>query len=129
MWGMAARVMQEEGGVRALYRGVVPTAVGVAPYVVRVIIPYVTCFFESPSSSSLHRASISLLMSGFVGFLHHLVETILHGGNWLVGRLLVRATHGAQSSIPKNLVFQVRYPKPSPSPLTLFDVRHPFSFS
>ncbi|KAF9517376.1 hypothetical protein BS47DRAFT_1375690 [Hydnum rufescens UP504] len=33
MWGMAVKVMREEGGVRALYRGVVPTAVGVAPYV------------------------------------------------------------------------------------------------
>lgn len=33
MWGMTLRVMREEGGVRALYRGLVPTAFGVAPYV------------------------------------------------------------------------------------------------
>lgn len=33
MWGMARRVVREEGGVRALYRGIVATAVGVAPYV------------------------------------------------------------------------------------------------
>jgi len=33
MWGMTLKVMHEEGGVRALYRGLVPTAVGVAPYV------------------------------------------------------------------------------------------------
>jgi len=33
MWGMALKVMREEGGVRALYRGLVATAMGVAPYV------------------------------------------------------------------------------------------------
>ena len=33
MWGMTLKVMREEGGVRALYRGMIPTAVGVAPYV------------------------------------------------------------------------------------------------
>jgi solute carrier family 25 phosphate transporter 23/24/25/41 len=33
MWGMALKVMREEGGVRALYKGLITTAVGVAPYV------------------------------------------------------------------------------------------------
>lgn len=33
MWGMTLKVMREEGGFLALYRGMVPTAVGVAPYV------------------------------------------------------------------------------------------------
>ena len=33
MWGMTLKVMREEGGIRALYRGLVTTAVGVAPYV------------------------------------------------------------------------------------------------
>jgi len=33
MWGMTLKVMREEGGVRGLYRGLVTTAVGVAPYV------------------------------------------------------------------------------------------------
>lgn len=33
IWGMTLKVMRDEGGVRALYRGLVPTAVGVAPYV------------------------------------------------------------------------------------------------
>lgn len=33
VWGMTLKVMREEGGFRALYRGMVPTAVGVAPYV------------------------------------------------------------------------------------------------
>lgn len=30
---MTVKVYREEGGIRALYRGIVPTAVGVAPYV------------------------------------------------------------------------------------------------
>ncbi|TFY50198.1 hypothetical protein EVJ58_g11146, partial [Rhodofomes roseus] len=33
VWSMTLRVVREEGGVRALYRGIVATAVGVAPYV------------------------------------------------------------------------------------------------
>ena len=33
MWGMTLRVIRKEGGVRALYRGLIPTAMGVAPYV------------------------------------------------------------------------------------------------
>lgn len=33
MWGMTLKVVREEGGVRALYRGMVATATGVAPYV------------------------------------------------------------------------------------------------
>lgn len=33
IWGMTLKIVREEGGVRALYRGLVTTAVGVAPYV------------------------------------------------------------------------------------------------
>ncbi|OSX66216.1 hypothetical protein POSPLADRAFT_1177643 [Postia placenta MAD-698-R-SB12] len=33
MWGMTLRVVRKEGGVRALYRGIMATATGVAPYV------------------------------------------------------------------------------------------------
>jgi len=33
MWGMAMKIVREEGGVRGLYRGLVATAFGVAPYV------------------------------------------------------------------------------------------------
>ena len=33
MWGMTLKVVKEEGGVRGLYRGLVTTAMGVAPYV------------------------------------------------------------------------------------------------
>ena len=33
MWGMAVKVVREEGGIRALYRGMLTTSMGVAPYV------------------------------------------------------------------------------------------------
>lgn len=33
IWGMTLKVMREEGGIRGLYRGLVATAMGVAPYV------------------------------------------------------------------------------------------------
>ena len=33
MWQMTLRVMREEGGVRGLYRGIMATSAGVAPYV------------------------------------------------------------------------------------------------
>jgi solute carrier family 25 (mitochondrial phosphate transporter), member 23/24/25/41 len=33
MWGMTLKVVREEGGLRALYRGMLTTAMGVAPYV------------------------------------------------------------------------------------------------
>ena len=33
VFGMTLKVMREEGGIRGLYRGLVATAVGVAPYV------------------------------------------------------------------------------------------------
>lgn len=33
IWRMTVRVYRDEGGVRALYRGLVPTSCGVAPYV------------------------------------------------------------------------------------------------
>ena len=31
--GMTMKIIREEGGIRALYRGLVTTAIGVAPYV------------------------------------------------------------------------------------------------
>ncbi|KAF8902651.1 mitochondrial carrier domain-containing protein [Mucidula mucida] len=33
IWGMTLKIMREEGGIRGLYRGLIATAVGVAPYV------------------------------------------------------------------------------------------------
>ena len=41
MWGMTLKVMRDEGGVRALYRGLIPTAMGVAPYVGKFMQVYV----------------------------------------------------------------------------------------
>ncbi|KAK0213068.1 mitochondrial carrier domain-containing protein [Desarmillaria ectypa] len=33
IWGMTLKIVREEGGIRGLYRGLIATAVGVAPYV------------------------------------------------------------------------------------------------
>ena len=33
VWGMTMKVFREEGGIRALYRGIITTGMGVAPYV------------------------------------------------------------------------------------------------
>ncbi|TFK74067.1 mitochondrial carrier [Pluteus cervinus] len=33
IWGMTLKIMREEGGIRGLYRGLITTAMGVAPYV------------------------------------------------------------------------------------------------
>lgn len=33
IWPTTVKIMKEEGGIRGLYRGLVPTAFGVAPYV------------------------------------------------------------------------------------------------
>lgn len=33
IWGMTLKIVREEGGVKGLYRGLVTTAIGVAPYV------------------------------------------------------------------------------------------------
>lgn len=33
IWGMTLKIIREEGGVKGLYRGLVTTAIGVAPYV------------------------------------------------------------------------------------------------
>jgi len=33
VWGMTLKVVREEGGIRALYRGIITTSMGVAPYV------------------------------------------------------------------------------------------------
>lgn len=33
IWGMTSKIIREEGGVKGLYRGLVTTAFGVAPYV------------------------------------------------------------------------------------------------
>lgn len=37
MWGLLKIMYKTEGGVFALYRGIIPTVVGVAPYVGRLV--------------------------------------------------------------------------------------------
>lgn len=68
MWGMTLKVFREEGGVRALYRGLVPTAMGVAPYVGEFEFP-VGCPF--PISFSFYFInSRPLFEFWFFGHLH-----------------------------------------------------------
>ncbi|THH30929.1 hypothetical protein EUX98_g3250 [Antrodiella citrinella] len=57
MWGMTLKVMREEGGVRALYRGLIPTAMGVAPYVGLNFAAYETLrgIITPPGKSSVAR--------------------------------------------------------------------------
>ncbi|KAJ3487450.1 hypothetical protein NLI96_g3529 [Meripilus lineatus] len=57
MWGMTLKVFREEGGVRALYRGLVPTAMGVAPYVGINFAAYETLrgIITPPGKSSVAR--------------------------------------------------------------------------
>ncbi|KAI0305521.1 mitochondrial carrier [Multifurca ochricompacta] len=57
MWGMTLKVMREEGGVKALYRGLVATAMGVAPYVGINFTAYETLrgFITPPGKNSVTR--------------------------------------------------------------------------
>lgn len=58
MWGMTLKVMREEGGLRALYRGLIPTAMGVAPYVGGFMLTLIVRSF--PRSELIHlQASTS----------------------------------------------------------------------
>ncbi len=57
IWGMTLKIIREEGGIRGLYRGLIATAVGVAPYVGINFAAYE--FFRSvitpPGKSSVSR--------------------------------------------------------------------------
>jgi solute carrier family 25 (mitochondrial phosphate transporter), member 23/24/25/41 len=57
MWGMTLKVIREEGGVRALYRGLVATSTGVAPYVGINFAAYETLrgFITPPGKNSVAR--------------------------------------------------------------------------
>ncbi|PSS37872.1 hypothetical protein PHLCEN_2v340 [Hermanssonia centrifuga] len=57
VWGMSKKVIREEGGVRALYRGLIPTAMGVAPYVGINFTAYETLrgIITPPGKSSVMR--------------------------------------------------------------------------
>ncbi|KAI8993794.1 mitochondrial carrier [Trametes punicea] len=68
MWGMTLKVMREEGGVRALYRGLVPTAMGVAPYVGINFAAYEALrgVITPPGKSSVHRKLLCGALAGSI---------------------------------------------------------------
>ncbi len=66
MWGMTLKVMREEGGVRALYKGLITTAVGVAPYVGLNFATYelLRGIITPPGKSSIPRKLLCGAMAG-----------------------------------------------------------------
>ncbi|KAI0779851.1 mitochondrial carrier [Fomes fomentarius] len=68
MWGMTLKVMREEGGFRALYRGLIPTAMGVAPYVGINFASYEALrgIITPPGKSSVHRKLLCGALAGSV---------------------------------------------------------------
>ncbi|CDO78167.1 hypothetical protein BN946_scf184467.g6 [Trametes cinnabarina] len=68
VWGMTVKVMREEGGVRALYRGLVPTAMGVAPYVGINFASYEALrgVITPPGKSSVHRKLLCGALAGSI---------------------------------------------------------------
>ncbi|KAL1942666.1 hypothetical protein VTO73DRAFT_4906 [Trametes versicolor] len=68
VWGMTMRVMRDEGGVRALYRGLVPTAMGVAPYVGINFASYEALrgYITPPGKSSVHRKLLCGALAGSI---------------------------------------------------------------
>ncbi|KAI0769328.1 mitochondrial carrier [Trametes elegans] len=68
MWGMTRRVVRDEGGIRALYRGLVPTAMGVAPYVGLNFASYEALrgIITPPGKSSVHRKLLCGALAGSI---------------------------------------------------------------
>ncbi|KAF8552503.1 mitochondrial carrier [Imleria badia] len=68
VFGMALKVMREEGGVRGLYRGLVATAIGVAPYVGINFAAYETLrgIITPPGQSSTARKLICGALAGSI---------------------------------------------------------------
>ncbi|KAI0829686.1 mitochondrial carrier domain-containing protein [Trametes gibbosa] len=68
VWGMTLKVFREEGGVRALYRGLVPTAMGVAPYVGINFASYEALrgIITPPGKSSVHRKLLCGALAGSI---------------------------------------------------------------
>ncbi|PWN42023.1 mitochondrial carrier [Ceraceosorus guamensis] len=67
IWGMTRKVYAEEGGIRALYRGCVPTSVGVAPYVAINFFAFESLKawnFGRPSGPSDEVSTLSNLICG-----------------------------------------------------------------
>ncbi|TIC37632.1 hypothetical protein E3Q09_00641 [Wallemia mellicola] len=66
MWAMGKKVYREEGGYRGLYRGLVPTSVGVAPYVAINFATYEMLKSYIPIDGSKWLALVIGAMSGTV---------------------------------------------------------------
>ncbi|KAI0743779.1 mitochondrial carrier [Daedaleopsis nitida] len=68
VWGMTLKVMREEGGVRALYRGLIPTAMGVAPYVGINFASYEALrgVITPPGQSGVHRKLLCGALAGSI---------------------------------------------------------------
>lgn len=70
IWGMTLKIMREEGGVKGLYRGLVTTAFGVAPYVGINFAAYelLRGIITPPGKSSVARKlSCGALAGGLLG--------------------------------------------------------------
>lgn len=81
---MTLKVMREEGGVRALYRGLVATAMGVAPYVGVNFAAYEALrgLITPPGKSSVGR---KLSCGALAGRLCHVQRLEVHCGLTLYG--------------------------------------------
>ncbi|RPD63925.1 mitochondrial carrier [Lentinus tigrinus ALCF2SS1-6] len=68
VWGMTLRVMREEGGFWALYRGLIPTAMGVAPYVGINFAAYEVLrgIITPPGKSGVHRKLLCGALAGSI---------------------------------------------------------------
>jgi solute carrier family 25 (mitochondrial phosphate transporter), member 23/24/25/41 len=69
---MTLKVMREEGGVRALYRGLVATAMGVAPYVGINFAAYEAFrgIITPPGKSTVPRKLLCGALAGSLSFLN-----------------------------------------------------------
>lgn len=99
MGGMTLKIMREEGGIRALYRGIITTAVGVAPYVGINFAAYefLRSVITPPGKTSVSRK----LACGALA------------GEWFLGVPFPPGTHVSSLIIqPSCLNLQAPFPKP-----------------
>ncbi len=89
--GMTMKIMREEGGIRALYRGLVTTAVGVAPYVGLNFASYEALrgIITPPGKSSIPR---KLACGALAGACLLLTRDMLTFGRDVIGRLNISDT-------------------------------------
>ncbi|KZT71057.1 mitochondrial carrier [Daedalea quercina L-15889] len=92
VWGMSLKVVREEGGIRALYRGIVATAAGVAPYVGINFTAYETLrgIITPPGQSSVPRKLLCGALAGSVS------QTITYPFDVLRRKMQVTGMGGAK---------------------------------